>query len=123
MIRARIVTEARKLLLYSDLTAAGVGEKLGFDDPAYFARFFRRETGTAPARFPLDVAPLRCDLTPQMTNACPPSRGPQQGCLSPTPPVTNPVLGGHGRLKLLTHPGDSTAADPAIYRDLGAGHE
>jgi AraC family transcriptional activator of pobA len=51
MIRARIVTEARKLLLYSELTAAGVGEKLGFDDPAYFARFFRRETGAAPARF------------------------------------------------------------------------
>jgi AraC family transcriptional regulator, transcriptional activator of pobA len=51
MIRARIVTEARKLLLYSELTAAGVGEKLGFDDPAYFARFFRRETGAAPTRF------------------------------------------------------------------------
>jgi AraC family transcriptional regulator, transcriptional activator of pobA len=51
MIRARIVTEARKLLLYSDQTAAGVGENLGFVDPAYFARFFRRETGVAPARF------------------------------------------------------------------------
>jgi len=51
MIRARIVIEARKLLLYSELTAAGVGEKLGFADPAYFARFFRRETGAAPARF------------------------------------------------------------------------
>jgi AraC-like DNA-binding protein len=51
MIRARIVTEARKLLLYSELTAASVGDQLGFDDPAYFARFFRRETGIAPARF------------------------------------------------------------------------
>ena len=50
-IRARIVLEARKLLLYSDLSAAAVGEKLGFDDPAYFTRFFRREAGCVPTRF------------------------------------------------------------------------
>ena len=47
----RIVSEARKLLLYTELSAAGVGESLGFDDPAYFARFFRRETGAAPTQF------------------------------------------------------------------------
>jgi AraC family transcriptional activator of pobA len=51
IIRARIVTEARRLLLYSELPAAGVGEKLGFEDPAYFARFFRRETGASPTQF------------------------------------------------------------------------
>jgi len=51
IIRARIVTEARKLLLYSELPAAGVGERLGFEDPAYFARFFRREAGAAPTQF------------------------------------------------------------------------
>jgi AraC-like DNA-binding protein len=51
LIRARVVTEARRLLLYSELTAAGVGDALGFDDPAYFARFFRRETGIAPSHF------------------------------------------------------------------------
>jgi AraC-like DNA-binding protein len=50
MIRARIMLEARKLLLYSDLSAAAVGEKLGFDDPAYFTRFFRREAGCVPTR-------------------------------------------------------------------------
>jgi AraC family transcriptional regulator, transcriptional activator of pobA len=50
-IRARIVAEARKLLLYSDLSAAAVGDKLGFEDPAYFARFFRRETGVVPTQF------------------------------------------------------------------------
>jgi len=50
-IRARIVAEARKLLLYSDLSAAAIGDRLGFDDPAYFARFFRRETGIPPTRF------------------------------------------------------------------------
>jgi AraC-like DNA-binding protein len=51
LIRARITLEAKRLLLYSDLTAAQVGDRLGFDDPAYFARFFRREAGAAPAQF------------------------------------------------------------------------
>jgi AraC-like DNA-binding protein len=51
VIRARLCLEARRLLLYTDLTAAQVGDRLGFDDAAYFARFFRRETGQAPSRF------------------------------------------------------------------------
>jgi AraC-like DNA-binding protein len=51
LIRARVALEARRLLLYSDRTAAQVAEALGFDDPAYFGRFFRREVGVAPARF------------------------------------------------------------------------
>jgi len=50
-IRARLVAEARKLLLHSELTAAEIGQRLGFDDAAYFARFFRRETGVAPGEF------------------------------------------------------------------------
>ncbi len=51
LIRARIVTEARRLLLYSGMSAAAVADQLGFADPAYFTRFFRRETGAAPTRF------------------------------------------------------------------------
>jgi len=58
IIRARIVSEARKLLLYTELSAAGVGESLGFDDPAYFARFFRRETGAAPTQFRATSRPM-----------------------------------------------------------------
>jgi AraC-like DNA-binding protein len=50
-IRARITLEARRLLLYGDLTAAQVADRLGFEDPSYFARFFRRETGAAPSLF------------------------------------------------------------------------
>jgi AraC-like DNA-binding protein len=50
-IRSRIVAEARKMLLHSELTAAEVSERLGFDDPAYFTRYFRRETGLVPTRF------------------------------------------------------------------------
>jgi AraC family transcriptional activator of pobA len=51
LIRERIALEARRLLLYSDLTATQIAERLGFDDPAYFARFFRREVGTTPSAF------------------------------------------------------------------------
>ena len=50
-IRARVALEARRLLLHTDQTAAQIGHRLGFDDPAYFSRFFRRETGASPSEF------------------------------------------------------------------------
>ena len=50
-VRARITLEARRLLLHTDMTAAEVGDRLGFADAAYFGRFFRRETGSAPGAF------------------------------------------------------------------------
>lgn len=50
-VRARLALEATRLLLYSDRTVADIGEGLGFPDPAYFARFFRRETGQAPIQY------------------------------------------------------------------------
>ena len=50
-IRERIILEAKRLLLYSDATAARIAQDLGFADPSYFGRFFRRETGIAPGRF------------------------------------------------------------------------
>lgn len=50
MRRARVL-EARRLLGGSDLTIAQVASALGFSDPAYFCRFFRRETGSTPGSF------------------------------------------------------------------------
>lgn len=50
-IRRRRTLEAKRLLLYGDLTAAQVADRLGFEDPAYFARFFRREAGAAPTAY------------------------------------------------------------------------
>jgi AraC family transcriptional activator of pobA len=35
------------------MTAAQVADRLGFEDPAYFARFFKRETGSPPTVFRL----------------------------------------------------------------------
>ena len=51
VIRARLVTEARRRLLHSTAAVATIADELGFDDPAYFSRFFRRETGSSPEAF------------------------------------------------------------------------
>lgn len=51
VIQDRLVAEARRLLLYSDESSARVGYALGFQDPSYFARFFRLATGRSPSGF------------------------------------------------------------------------
>ena len=51
VIRERLALEARRQLLHTDATAAEVAYALGFKDPAYFARFFRRETGISPTAY------------------------------------------------------------------------
>ena len=51
LIRSRLLAEARRLLLYSDLPAREVGYELGFEDPSYFSRFFKRGTGRAPSTY------------------------------------------------------------------------
>jgi len=49
VIRERLALEAKRQLVHTDASAAEVGYALGFADPAYFARFFRRETGESPS--------------------------------------------------------------------------
>ena len=51
LIQDRIALEARRLLLHTDDTAERIGYALGFEDPSYFSRFFRRRTGLSPSRF------------------------------------------------------------------------
>lgn len=51
LIRGRQVLEAKRLLAGTDLTVRQIASAAGFGDPAYFCRFFRRETGTTPGRF------------------------------------------------------------------------
>lgn len=48
MLDERALLEARRLLLYSNLSVAEVGYAIGFEDPAYFSRFFARHTGQSP---------------------------------------------------------------------------
>jgi AraC family transcriptional activator of pobA len=46
-----LVSRARRMLLYTDESAARIASSLGFEDPSYFSRFFRRETGQTPKEF------------------------------------------------------------------------
>ncbi|MDZ4200290.1 MAG: helix-turn-helix transcriptional regulator [Kiritimatiellia bacterium] len=43
--------EARRLLVETDLTVAEVAEQVGFEDPLYFSRSFRRLTGVPPSHY------------------------------------------------------------------------
>lgn len=51
LIHDRLVIEAKRSLLYTSMNIAEVAYSLGFEDPAYFSRFFARQTGVAPRTF------------------------------------------------------------------------
>jgi AraC family transcriptional activator of pobA len=51
MIRDRVVREARRHLVYTNLSVSAVAYALRFDDPAYFSRIFARATGASPREF------------------------------------------------------------------------
>ncbi|MGI4862854.1 MAG: helix-turn-helix domain-containing protein, partial [Janthinobacterium lividum] len=51
LLHERLVLEARRLLFHTGLSVAEIAFALGFEDPSYFSRFFRRLTGQAPAAY------------------------------------------------------------------------
>jgi AraC-like DNA-binding protein len=51
LTRHQRVLEAKRLLAGTGLTIRQVSDQTGFADPAYFCRFFRRETGFTPGEF------------------------------------------------------------------------
>jgi AraC family transcriptional activator of pobA len=50
LLHGRIITEAKRWLIYTGMTVAEIGYALGFEDPAYFSRFFSKRAGVAPGR-------------------------------------------------------------------------
>jgi YesN/AraC family two-component response regulator len=44
-IRQRIVQEAKRLALYSDVCMKEIAYLLGFSDTAHFSKFFKKSTG------------------------------------------------------------------------------
>lgn len=48
VVQQRLALEARRRLIYVAAPVARIGADLGFRDPAYFCRFFRRLTGHSP---------------------------------------------------------------------------
>ena len=51
MINMRITLEAKRLLYYTPLRVKEISALLGFDDPSYFVKFFKRNVGMTPAEF------------------------------------------------------------------------
>ncbi|OUL88952.1 helix-turn-helix domain-containing protein [Paraburkholderia hospita] len=50
-IDARSIHEAKRLLGYSTLSVKQIASELGFQDEAYFGRFFRKQTGLRPTEY------------------------------------------------------------------------
>lgn len=50
-IRNRIIEEAKRYLHHSNLSKKEIGWKLGFEDPAYFSRFFKKYTGQTLSQY------------------------------------------------------------------------
>ena len=51
LIDEHAVVAAKRELLYSEASCAQVASRMGFADPAYFSRWFRRLTGESPREF------------------------------------------------------------------------
>lgn len=51
IIHQRQLLEAKRCLIYTNMTVSQLADTLGFADPAYFSRFFRRLTGMSPKAF------------------------------------------------------------------------
>lgn len=58
--------EARRLMLGEELDAASAGHRVGYEDPAYFSRDYKKLFGAPPQR---DIARLRGSLEPGGTPA------------------------------------------------------
>jgi AraC family transcriptional activator of pobA len=51
LIQQRLALEARRRLVYAASSVSGIASELGFKDPAYFSRFFRRHSSVSPVEF------------------------------------------------------------------------
>lgn len=53
LLYERLIIEAKRYLVYTEHSVAQVGHMIGFDDPAYFNRFFSQRVGLSPGAFRL----------------------------------------------------------------------
>ncbi len=51
IIHGRVVTEAKRKLIYADLSMNEIAYELGFKDPAYFSRFFTKHCNEPPGKY------------------------------------------------------------------------
>ncbi len=53
-IKRRIILEAKRKLIYTNDSVKVIAFDLGFNDPAYFTRFFKKTAGKSPLQFKKD---------------------------------------------------------------------
>jgi len=51
LVRQRVLSEAKRQLVFTTQPIHEISEELAFADPSHFARFFRKQTGTTPHEF------------------------------------------------------------------------
>ena len=56
IIQERIALEARRLLHFTDKQTQEIAYELGFDDPGYFSRFFKKLVGESPSAYKRSLA-------------------------------------------------------------------
>lgn len=55
LLHDRVVIEAKRLLVYSGVSVAEIAHRLGFEDPAYFSRFFSQRAGCSPRAYRVEA--------------------------------------------------------------------
>ncbi|WP_234263464.1 helix-turn-helix domain-containing protein [Hydrogenophaga sp. NFH-34] len=82
LVHERLTREACRRLIYVAAPAASLALELGFEDPAYFSRFFRRRTGASPQQWRRAHAEGRVQAEPAPEGAAPgvmtPDGGPRR---------------------------------------------
>jgi len=51
LIHNVLISEAKRYLIFSDTAVADIAERLGFNEPGYFNKFFKRHTELSPAAY------------------------------------------------------------------------
>lgn len=64
LLHERVIIEAKRYLIYMEMTVAEIGYELGFEDPAYFSRFFSQRVGRPPGAYREENSALRQTTTP-----------------------------------------------------------
>ena len=57
LLHARLVREATRRLVHIAAPVSSIAYELGFEDPAYFCRFFKRHAGASPRDYRARLAP------------------------------------------------------------------
>jgi AraC family transcriptional activator of pobA len=54
IVHSCIITETKRNLIFGEMSVEQIAYWLGFSDPAYFTRFFKKEVGKTPSQFRKD---------------------------------------------------------------------